>query len=110
MSLPAFADENPKRVSYCKVHREGDLVYLSDLDTAAYLFMRGIHLESAVKITQWRYRFSFYDEENLAEAYTNEFVNSQCADYADAVSRLKKVIHRFSGRNEFGSNGEAPVK
>jgi hypothetical protein len=80
--------------------REGSSVRLTDLDTASYLFCKNLPLVDAVKVTRYKYEITFHDPDGRAEALAIEFINSCCADFADAVCRIKKVIHRFHGRDE----------
>jgi hypothetical protein len=85
--------------------REGNSVRLTDLDTASYLFCKNLPLVGAVKVTRYKYEITFHDPDRRAEELAIEFVNSCCADFADAVCRIKKVVHRFHGRDEQKGNG-----
>lgn len=70
-------------------------------------------VEVAWKVTRFKYKIRFYDPEKRAEQLVIDFVNSCCADTCDAICRLKKVIHRFNGRDDKrrkNSNGELPVR
>lgn len=96
------------------LRREGTYVTLSDMDTATYLFARGLWVQAATKLTRYRFRFTFYDPDHLAEQAVIDFVNACCdvapIDFADAQRRLKSVIHKFDGRSDDsrkgrGSNG-----
>ena len=86
------------------LRREGVYVSLSHLDLATYLFAKGIWIERAVKVTKFKFSFTFYDPKGWAEAAALNYVNGVCdvspAEFADAQRRLKSVIHRFDGRDD----------
>jgi hypothetical protein len=90
----------PSKVQKAVLSRDGDYVELTDLDTAGYLFTKKLYVSDAWKVSRFKYLIRFYDPDKLAEGLAMEFVNSICADYADAICRLKKVIHRFYGRDD----------
>lgn len=92
--------------------RDGDIVFLTDMDTAGYLLAKHVPIATAVKVGRYEFEFRFYDPERRAEALALEFVNSCCHGFADAICRLKKVTFNFTGRNyrakrarERGRNG-----
>lgn len=108
-----MANRTPQRVQHAVLDRDGDYVELTDLDTAGYLFAKDLKLEVAWKVTRFKYKIRFFDPEHQAEKLAIEFVNSCCADTCDAICRLKKVIHRFSGRDDRkrkNGNGRGPVR
>lgn len=82
--------------------RDGDYVQLTDMDTAGYLFGRDLVLQDAWKVSRYKYKFVFYDPHRVAEDMVMEFVNSSDARTCDGIGRLKKVIHRFYGRDDDG--------
>ena len=96
--------DTPERASCAVLVREGDYVELTDLDTAGYLFAKKVHVEDAWKVSRFKYKIRFYDPTKRAERLAIDFVNSDCADYADAICRLKKIIHKFYGRDEERKN------
>ena len=94
---------NPAEVSTI-MERDGDFVSVTDLDTAAYLFCKGLALARAVQIGRPgrpgrapRFQIRFYDPEMRALDLGIEFVNSPCARYADHVRRLKQSLERMQG-------------
>ena len=95
-----MANRTPARVRHAVLERDGVYVELTDLDTAGYLFSKKLVVEVAWKVTRFKYKIRFYDPEHRAEQLALEFVNSCCADTCDGICRLKKVIHRFSGRDD----------
>jgi len=107
--LQSQSKPTPQRTSRDVLIRDGDYVQLTDLDTAGYLYQNKMHLQSAVRVSRYKFEFTFYDPACTAEQLAMDFVNSCCADFADAICRLKKVIHRFHGRDPTeknrGSNG-----
>lgn len=108
-----MVDKGPRRVQHAVLERDGDYVELTDLDTAGYLFGKKMHVEIAYKVTRYKYKIRFYDPERRAEGLAMDFVNSCCADTCDGICRLKKVIHRFSGRDDRKrktGNGAQPVR
>jgi hypothetical protein len=89
-----------KRARRAVLRRDGHYVSLTHLDTAAYLFAKDLPIEDAWRAGSYQYNFVFYDPDHRAEDLAIEFVNSFCADYADAVKRLKSVIYQFSSQSE----------
>lgn len=87
--------------------RDGDYVKLTDLDTAGYLFAKGVHIEYARRVSRYKFEISLYDPQKRAEELAIEYVNSCCADTCDAIRRLKAVIHQFNGRDD-RKNGQVP--
>jgi hypothetical protein len=88
------------------LRRDGDYVFLTDLDTAGFFMLEdtpggAVPLASATKVTRTKFEFVFLDPEKRCEQLALDFVNDRCHRYADAIARLKKVIHRFHGR-DFG--------
>jgi len=51
-------------------------------------------------VSRYKYRIVFLDPEGKAEDMAFEFVNSSDARTCDAICRLKKVLHRFTGRDD----------
>ena len=92
----------PKRVPRGILYRDGPYVKLTDLDTAGYLHLKNLPLQGATRVDRYKSEFVFYDPSGLAEELAIAFINSECADYADSVHRIKKVIHRFHGRKADG--------
>lgn len=84
------------------LHRDGDYVQLTDMDTAGYFFGRDLIVQEAWKVSRYKYKFVFYDPDHVAEQMAMDFVNSSDARTCDGIARLKKVIHRFSGRDDDG--------
>lgn len=87
--------------------RDGDYVRLTDIDTAGYLFAKGLNVEYAHKATRYKFEISLYDPEHKAEAWAIEFVNSCCAKTCSGIRRLKSVVHKFHGSPD-RKNGQAP--
>jgi hypothetical protein len=92
----------PGRAQRAVLIRDGDYIQLTDLDTAGYLFGRELVLQDAWKVSRYKYKFVFYDPQHQAENMAMEFINSSDARTCDAIGRLKKVIHRFYGRDDDG--------
>jgi len=84
-------------------------VLLTDLDTAGYFLHSGLSLAYAVRLDRVHFEFEFYDPDGRAETLALEFINSSEHGFADAVCRLKKVIHRFSGKRRGNSNGQQRI-
>ena len=87
--------------------RDGDHVRLTDIDTAGYLFAKGLYVEYAHKATRYKFEISLYDPEHKAEELAIEFVNSCCAKTCSGIRRLKSVVHKFHG-SPGRKNGQAP--
>jgi hypothetical protein len=97
----------PKEVHVSRLRvleRNGNFVEVTDLDTAAFLHQRGVAVSTAVRVGKSMHVITMYDplkagmETGRAEELAIEFINSEAALFADAVRRLKKVIHRFGGK------------
>jgi len=86
------------------LRRDGPSVFLTNLDASAYLLYKGIAISKASKVTRFKYEFVFYDPEGLTEQLVMDFVNSESQGFADAVRRLKNVIHKFYGRDDKPAN------
>lgn len=72
--------------------RNGVEVALSDLDTSAYVYLRGVAYARGKQLGPTDYELVFHDPNGLVESLVVEFTNDVCARYADAIRRLKKVI------------------
>jgi hypothetical protein len=72
--------------------RNGPSVAMGELDTAAYVYLRGVAYAQGKQIGPTEYEIVFHDPNQLVEQLVVEFTNSECARYADAIRRLKKVI------------------
>lgn len=92
----------PGRAQRTVLVRDGDYVQLTDMDTAGFMFGRNLVLQDAWKVSRYKYKFVFYDPEGIAETLAMDFVNSSDARTCDGIGRLKKVIHRFYGRDDDG--------
>ena len=82
------------------LRREGSNIFLTNLDATAYLHYKGLAIVKALKVSRFKYEFVLYDPDHLGEDLAIEFVNSDCQGFADAVRRLKNVIHKFYGRDD----------
>ena len=80
--------------------RDGPYVELSHLDTAAYLHDHGIAVANAWRESRYKFRIVLYDPDKRAEQLAVDYTNSCCARQCDAILRLKRVIHKFSGRDD----------
>lgn len=89
--------------------REGNNIRLTDLDTAAYLRQHKVAIIDAVKTPRHKrpdlFEFSFHDPERRAEALAMEYINSCCVEHAFSVECLKKVLHRFHGKDRLRQKG-----
>lgn len=82
------------------VVRDGEEVIISDLDTAAFLLLKGLRVIYGERDPNSRYKvfFVFRDPDGRAESLVMDFVHSVFSDYADCIRRMKKIVHRFGGR------------
>ena len=101
-----MVESSPKRAQRATLNRDGDHVELSDLDTAAFFLANKVAILEAYKVTKYKFRFRFYDPRHLCEGLAMAFINSCCHDFADAVCRIKKALHKFTGRGETQKNGQ----
>ena len=102
-----MVNERSQRSPQGVLKRDGEYVKLTDLDTAGYLFAKGVHIEYARRVSRYKFEISLYDPQGRAEKLAIEYVNSCCADTCDAIRRLKAVIHQFHGRDD-RKNGQGP--
>lgn len=78
--------------------REDGFVEIYDLDFAAYCLVKRVEIadmkEEGPKPKNGppRYLFLFKDKDSLIPGLSVAFTNSECAQFADCIRRLKKAI------------------
>jgi len=79
-----------------------NLVKVTNLDTAIYIYMRslqdpslGVKIEDAVKTGPARHDVIFSDPRGIIRTLEVEFANSPCQNFATAQRSLKTLIRRF---------------
>ena len=65
----------------------------SDLGLAAFMFMRGLKLISAKKLSNGRFEFILNDEEGKSQALSIEYVSSEFCQFDNQVRTLKKILY-----------------
>ena len=72
----------------------GKIYITSDIAIAAFLMMKGMQLISAARERSGRFRFEFDDENNEADKFAVEFVNSESAKFDAHVKNLKNILFK----------------
>jgi len=65
----------------------------NDLALAAWLLIKGATLTGNYKESRKKCVFSFAISKKEADALVMEYMDSECAQFDEAVRRLKKLLH-----------------
>jgi len=65
----------------------------SDLSLAAFLSMRGLEIQKAVKLSGGRFEFILDDPEARAERLSLEYVNSDFSKFDGQIRLIKKILY-----------------
>ena len=66
----------------------------SDIGIAAYVMMKGLKLQNAVKGHNGRFNFTFDDPNNEGEQYAVDYVNSESAKFDAHMKNLKNILYK----------------
>jgi len=76
--------------------REAAYKETNDLAFAAYIHMRGLKIQKAVKWQRGHaieYRFTFHDPESEWDQLSLDFANSECLTFDGSVRTLKRLCN-----------------
>ena len=68
----------------------------SDLGLAAFMFMRGLKLVSAKKLSSGRFEFVLLDPDSKSSELSMEYVSSEFCQFDNHIRTLKKILYSSS--------------
>ena len=82
-----------RRIDRGRTYKRIDSNYVEvyDLDTAAWLLIKGVAVSETKKVTNREIVVTFYDKEDQIPRLVIDFLNSEASKFANAVRSIKKA-------------------
>lgn len=93
VSRPKNTASNGRRVDRGRTYKriDQDCVEVYDLDTSAWLLMKGVAVSEIVKTSSREIIVVFLDKEDRVPGLVIDFLNSETSKFASAIRSLKKA-------------------